>query len=132
MSMQNPAHNLEKKRTERGIGRKGADTPNSRLLSPNVSAYIAKQKAGVCMLLHYGQSFSFDEPTLDETDERLCWIVPVWFSTATEGKKEKLGKLVVDAQTGEVVDGQARCQAMKKAARMLQQPSQTLPPLSSL
>jgi hypothetical protein len=129
--MQNRAHKLEKKQTKRNGGRKGTVAPNGYLLSPNTSAYIAKQKAGVCMLLHYGQSFSFDEPTLHETDQRIFWIVPVWFSTADEGRKEKLGELVIDAQTGEVIDGQARCQAMKKAARTLRHPSQILPPLSS-
>jgi hypothetical protein len=30
---------------------------------------VAKQKAGVCMLLHYGQSFFFDEPTLQESEQ---------------------------------------------------------------
>ena len=124
MSMQNRAHKLEKKQTKINGGRKGTVTPDGRLLSPNTSAYVAKQKAGVCMLLHYGQSFSFGEPTLHETGQRLYWIVPVWFSTAAEGRKEKLGELVVDTQTGEVVDGQARCQAMKKAVRTSQHPSQ--------
>ena len=82
------------------------------------------------MLLYYGQNFAFDEPVLYETDQRLYWRVPVWFSTSDEGRKEKLGDLTVDAQTGEVVDGQTRCRAMKNAARTLPSPSQETAPLS--
>jgi len=128
--MQNRTQTLEKKQTKKNSRRKGTVTPDGHSLPQNTSAYVAKQKAGLCMLLHYGQSFSFDEPTLQEIGQRLFWIVPVWFSTAAEGRKEKLGELIVDVQTGEVVDGQARCRAMKKAARSLQQPSQDLAPLS--
>jgi hypothetical protein len=128
--MQNLAHDSGKKKTKRSPRRKETGTPNRHPMSTNTSAYVAKQKAGVCMLLHYGQSFSFGEPTLHDTGQGLYWIVPVWFSTVAEGRKEKLGELVVDAQTGEVVDGQTRCRAMKNAVRTLPPPNQDPAPLS--
>ncbi|MBI3247716.1 MAG: hypothetical protein HYZ50_14530 [Deltaproteobacteria bacterium] len=110
--------------------RNGTVTLAGRDIFTNISAYVAQQKAGVCLLLHYGQSFSCDEATLHEIAHRLCWLVPVWFSTLTEGRQEKLGELMIDAQTGEVLDGQARCRAMKNAARAGQSPEKDSPFLS--
>lgn len=119
MKMQNREHEPGKQKVKRPSARKDAGLANRRLPSTPTSAEMAKQKAGVCLLLHYGQSFSCDEPILQEADQLHYWRVPVWFATAAEGRKEKLGELLVNAQTGEVLDGQARCQTMKNAARML-------------
>ena len=76
--MQNFDTRSKKKKTKKGATRNGTVTLAGRAVSTNISAYVAKQKAGVCMLLHYGQSFSFDEATFEEIAQRLCWIVPVW------------------------------------------------------
>ena len=41
----------------------------------NISAYVAKQKAHVCLGLYCGQSFCVDEPIL-QIGERATWLVP--------------------------------------------------------
>ncbi len=71
MKMQNREHAPGKQKVKRPSERKGTGLANRRPLSTPTSAYVAKQKAGVCMLLHYGQNFAFDEPVLYETDQRL-------------------------------------------------------------
>ena len=84
----------------------------------NISSYIAKQKANVCLALHCGQSFCVDDPIL-QVAERVVWLVPVWLSPPQAGRKAKIGELVVDAQTGEVLDSGDRCRVLQQMANTL-------------
>ena len=92
----------------------------------NISAYVAKQKANVCLLLHCGQSFCVDEPIL-QVGTSLCWLVPVWLSPPQEGRKTKIGELIVDAQTGEILEGGERCRVLQQIANTLLQTSLATP-----
>jgi hypothetical protein len=84
----------------------------------NISSYIAKQKANVCLALHCGQSFCVDDPIL-QVAERVVWLVLVWRSPPQAGRKAKIGELVVDAQTGEVLDSGDRCRVLQQIANAL-------------
>jgi hypothetical protein len=84
----------------------------------NISAYVARQKANVCLLLYCGQSFCVDEPIL-QIGERVTWLVPVWLAPPPEGRQTKIGEFIVDAQTGEVLDSQERCRVLKQMAQAL-------------
>jgi hypothetical protein len=86
----------------------------------NISAYVAKQKANVCLTLHCGQSFSVDEPVL-QVGQRTCWLVPVRLSTPQDGRHTKIGELAVDAQTGEILEVGERCRVLKQIANALLQ-----------
>src|SRR5262245_7747275 len=88
----------------------------------NISSYVAKQKANVCLALHCGQSFCVEEPVL-QIGQRIFWLVPVWFSTPQEGRQTRIGELAVDAQTGEVVEAGERCRLLKRIANTLLQTS---------
>ena len=84
----------------------------------HVSSYVAKQKANVCLALHCGQSFCVDDPIL-QVAERVVWLVPVWLSPPQEGRKVKIGELVVDTQTGEVLESGERCRVLQQIANAL-------------
>ena len=84
----------------------------------NISAYVAKQKANVCLVLYCGQSFCVDEPIL-QIGERVTWLVPVWLAPPPEGQKTKIGEFLIDAQTGEVLDSRERCRVLKQMAQAL-------------
>lgn len=84
----------------------------------HISSYVAKQKANMCLALHCGQSFCVDAPIL-QVAERVVWLVPVWLSAPQEGRKVKIGELVVDAQTGEVLESGARCRMLQQIANAL-------------
>jgi hypothetical protein len=84
----------------------------------NISSYVARQKALVCLALHCGQSFCVDDPIL-QIGERIVWLVPVWLSSPQEGRKAKIGELVVDAQTGEVLESGERCRTLQQIAHTL-------------
>ena len=93
----------------------------------NISAYVAKQKANVCLVLYCGQSFCVDEPVL-QIGERVTWLVPVWLTPPPEGRQTKIGEFIVDAQTGEVLDSRERCRVLKQMAQaLLATSSSTLP-----
>ncbi len=92
----------------------------------NISAYVAKQKANVCLALHCGQSFCVDEPVL-QMGQRIFWLVPVWLSTPQGGHQAKIGELAVDAQTGEVLEAGERCRVLKQIANALLQSSSSAP-----
>jgi hypothetical protein len=93
----------------------------------NISSYVAKQRANVCLMLHCGQSFCIDEPILQVGDS-VEWLVPVWLAPPEEGRRTKIGELHVDAQTGEVVDGVEHCRVLKAIANSL---LQVTPPVHS-
>ena len=80
----------------------------------NISSYVAKQKANVCLALHCGQ--------------RIFWLVPVWLSTPQGGRQTKIGELAIDAQTGEVVEAGERCRTFKQIANALLQTPSAVPP----
>src|SRR5262249_35516343 len=84
----------------------------------NISAYVAKQRANVCLVLYCGQNFSVDEPIL-QMGERVTWLVPVWLATLRTGRKMKIGEFVVDAQTGEVLESRERCRVLQQIAQAL-------------
>jgi hypothetical protein len=97
----------------------------------NISAYVAKQRANVCLMLYCGQSFCVDEPIL-QIGERVTWLVPVWLASPREGRQTKIGEFIVDAQTGEVLESRERCQVLKQLAHALLEPSPSTPPASPL
>ena len=98
-------------------------TIHSRL---NISAYVAKQRANVCLALYCGQNFCIDEPILHIGDQ-VMWLVPVWLAVPREGRKTKIGEFVVDAQTDEVLDSRERCRMLKQIAQALLVPYTAAP-----
>jgi hypothetical protein len=93
----------------------------------NISPYVAKQKANVCLALHCGQSFYVDEPIL-QVGERLAWLVPVWLAPLQTGRKTKIGELIIDAQTGEVLESGEHCRMLKQIANALLHTVPAVPP----
>lgn len=92
----------------------------------NISSYVARQKANVCLTLHCGQSFCVEDPVL-QIGQRIFWLVPVWLSTPQGGRQAKIGELAIDAQTGEVVEAGERCRTFKQIANALLQTSSAVP-----
>lgn len=83
-----------------------------------ISASAAKQKANVCLAMHCGQNFCVDDPVL-QVGDATTWIVPVWVTTLQEERLAKIGELVVDAQTGEIVESEDHCRTLRRLANAL-------------
>lgn len=84
----------------------------------NISAYVAKQRANVALSLYCGQAFAVDEPIL-QVGTLVRWLVPVWLAPSQKRGRTKIGELVVNAQTGEVVDSGEQCRALREIANSL-------------
>jgi hypothetical protein len=69
----------------------------------NVTAYTAKRKANTFVLNRLGTGLFGDEPQLVVTDKLICWRVPIFVATASQGRLGQIGQIDVDAQTGEVL-----------------------------
>jgi hypothetical protein len=70
----------------------------------NVSADLARRRAGKFLLRKVGNLLRPDEPRLFFSD-RLYWLVPVALTNPKAGRVGWVGELQVDAQTGEVLAG---------------------------
>lgn len=91
-----------------------------------ISAAVAKQKANVCLVLHCGQNFCVDDPVL-QVGDATAWIVPVWVTTLQGERVAKIGELVVDAQTGEIVESEEHCRTLCQLANALLSTSSPTP-----
>ena len=69
----------------------------------NLTAYTAKRKANVFVLNRLGTGLFGDEPKLIVTDKLICWRVPIFASTASQGRLGQVGQIDIDAQTGELL-----------------------------
>ena len=97
----------------------------------HISAYVAKQRVNVCLVLYCGQNFCVDEPIL-QIGAQVAWLVPVWLASPRAGRQTKIGEFMVDAQTGEVLDSRERCRVLQQIAQALLAPSPAPPPAAPL
>jgi hypothetical protein len=68
-----------------------------------ITASAAKKKVNLYLGLHWGQNFSVDEPVLQEEDHAR-WVIPVWYSTPSDGRTTKMLDVNIDARTGELLE----------------------------
>ncbi len=68
----------------------------------NISAAVAKQKANRFLAMNAGNMLAAGDPELI-VGATLHWRVPVLFGTPAKGMRGRVGELIVDADTGEVV-----------------------------
>ena len=81
-----------------------------------ITASAAKKKVNRYLGLHWGQNFSVDDPVLQEPD-RTLWVVPVWYSSPHEGRREKMLDVIIDGQTGELVEEENLRQTLEQFGR---------------
>lgn len=68
----------------------------------NITPFVAQQKINAYLLLNVGQMLSAGEPTLLIND-RAFWKAPVYCAFPDLRRREYLGDLVVDAESGAIV-----------------------------
>ncbi|MDE3090402.1 MAG: hypothetical protein KGJ80_13555, partial [Chloroflexota bacterium] len=65
-------------------------------------AFVAQQKVNAYLLLNVGQTLSAGEPTLLQNGGAF-WKVPIWCAFPDLHRRDYLGDLVVDAESGAIV-----------------------------
>lgn len=85
----------------------------------NTTAYVARQRANRFLAVNAGNMLAAGEPEL-VVGERLLWRVPVLFGTPEKGQVGKVGELLVDVESGDVIiDDSTQIEAMLHNAEIL-------------
>lgn len=85
----------------------------------NTTAYVARQRVNRFLAVNAGNMLAADEPEL-VVGERLLWRVPVLFGTPERGQVGKVGELLVDVESGDVIiDDSTQIEAMLRNAETL-------------
>ncbi len=85
----------------------------------NISSFVARQRVNRFLAVNVGNMLAAGEPELVVSNV-LRWRVPVLFGTPVKGPLGKVGELVVDVDTGEViVDDPTQLEEMMDHAEIL-------------
>jgi hypothetical protein len=84
----------------------------------NITPFVARQKVTGFVILEISDRTRGDQPELVVGD-RLCWSVPVVLTSPSRGVVGKVGEILVDATTGELLLEQDTVQRMSDAANRL-------------
>ncbi|MBI4674153.1 MAG: hypothetical protein HY741_21115 [Chloroflexi bacterium] len=68
----------------------------------NITPFVAQQKVNTYLLLNVGQMVSAGEPTL-LINQGAYWKVPIFCAFPSMKRREYLGELVMDAESGAIV-----------------------------
>jgi hypothetical protein len=84
----------------------------------NITPFVARQKVTGFVLQEISDHMRGEQPDLVVGD-RLCWAVPVVLTSPIQGVVGKVGEILVDATTGELLVEQDTVQRMSDAADRL-------------
>ena len=84
----------------------------------NITPFVAQQKVTGFVILEISDRMRGDQPELVVGD-RLCWSVPVVLTSPIRGVVGKVGEILVDAMTGELLVEKDTVQRMSDDADRL-------------
>jgi hypothetical protein len=84
----------------------------------NITPFVARQKVTGFVILEISDRMRGEEPELVVGD-RLCWSVPVVLTSPSRGVVGKIGEILVDATTGELLVEKDTVQRMSDDADRL-------------
>jgi hypothetical protein len=84
----------------------------------NITPFVARQRVTGFVIREISDRMRGEEPEL-VVGERLCWSVPVVLTSPTRGVVGKVGDILVDATTGELLVEKDTVQRMSNDADRL-------------
>jgi hypothetical protein len=84
----------------------------------NITPFVARQKVSGFVILEISDRMRGEQPEL-VVGNRLCWSVPVVLTSPIRGVVGKVGEILVDATTGELLVDQDTIQRMSDVADRL-------------
>jgi hypothetical protein len=84
----------------------------------NITPFVARQKVTGYVIREISDRMRGEEPEL-VVGERLCWSVPVVLTSPTRGVIGRIGDILVDATTGELLVDKDTVQRMSNDADRL-------------
>ncbi len=86
----------------------------------NISPYIAQRTVNGYLLRRVPNLIGADEPELQLRPQGAFWIVPVILTIPSVGRFGPLGRIVVDAQNGSIIEEESTsCEEIEKEAERL-------------
>jgi hypothetical protein len=92
----------------------------------NVTAFVARQKVTQFVIVEISNQLRGDTPDL-HVSERLCWSVPVVLTSPARGTVGRVGEILVDAASGEVLADPETVERIAANAKRLAECSCPLP-----
>jgi hypothetical protein len=86
--------------------------------SVNVTPFVARQRVNAFVISEISSQLLADAPELS-VGERLCWCVPVVLTSPARGVVGKVGEILVDTGTGELLVNEELVRRMTDDARRL-------------
>lgn len=86
----------------------------------NITAFVARQKVTQFVVTRVSSQLRGEVPDL-HVGERLCWSVPVVLTSPARGVLGRVGEILVDAVTGEVLADVEAVQRISEDAERLAQ-----------
>jgi hypothetical protein len=86
----------------------------------NITAFVARQQVTRFVVTRISTQLRGEAPDL-HVGERLCWSVPVVLTSPARGVLGKVGEILVDATTGEVLAAAETVQRITEDAERLAQ-----------
>jgi hypothetical protein len=84
----------------------------------NITPFVARQRANAFSILEISNQLLAETPEL-VVGERLCWSVPIVLTSPARGVVGKVGEILVDATTGEVLADEEAVRRMTEDVRRL-------------
>jgi len=84
----------------------------------NITPFVAMQNANVFVKMNVSDLMGAQSPDL-HVGERLCWSVPIVITSPARGVVGRVGEILVDATTGEVMAGPETVERIANHARQL-------------
>jgi hypothetical protein len=84
----------------------------------NVTAFVARQKVTQFVIVEISNQLRGDTPDL-HVSERLCWSVPVVLTSPARGTIGRVGEILVDASSGELLAGPETVERIAADAKRL-------------
>jgi hypothetical protein len=88
----------------------------------NITPFVARQKVSQFVIREISSQLRGDSPDLN-VGTRLCWSVPVVLTSPARGVIGRVGKILVDADTGELLADADSVQRIAEHAERLAQRS---------
>ena len=83
----------------------------------NISAYVAKRTVNGYLIPRVPHLITSGDPDLELRSEGAFWIVPVVLTMPGIGRVGQLGKIVVDAQNGNLIEDESTsCEELEENA----------------
>lgn len=80
---------------------------------PPISSKEARRRANKHIIFNYGEHTFSELPQLEHFGQSQVWIVTLFISAPP--KKHTIGKIIINAQTGEIIEAPTKAQLIECA-----------------